>query len=125
MAPQHRGLGSAWGYKKPLGFSGLGKSFLGYPLTNETKTPDGVGRYNHFQGGSIYWHPSTGAWEVHGAIRDHWASLGWERSALGYPVSNEQVVFGGAGRISHFQKGSIYWSPTQGARVLRSLYAYM
>lgn len=98
---------------------GWEKSFLGYPLTNETKTPDGAGRYNHFQGGSIYWHPTTGAWEVHGAIRDHWASLGWERSVLGYPVSNELVVFGGAGRISHFQKGSIYWSPTQGARVLR------
>lgn len=102
-------------------YSSLGweRSFLGYPLTNESTCPDGVGRYNHFQGGSIYWSPATGAWEVHGAIRQHWASLGWERSFLGYPVSNEEVVFGGAGRISHFQHGSIYWSPTAGVRVLR------
>ena len=102
-------------------WSSLGweRSFLGYPLTNETTTPDGAGRYNHFQGGSIYWHPTTGAWEVHGLIRQHWASLGWEKSFLGYPISNELVVFGGAGRISHFQRGSIYWSPTQGVRVLR------
>lgn len=102
-------------------YSALGweRSFLGYPLTNESTTPDRIGRYNHFQGGSIYWTSGTGAWEVHGAIRAHWASLGWERSALGYPISDELVVFGGAGRISHFQHGSIYWSGTAGARVLR------
>ena len=33
---------------------------LGLPLTDETATPDGVGRFNHFQGGSIYWTPRTG-----------------------------------------------------------------
>ncbi|MDR7128447.1 hypothetical protein J2X69_000779 [Algoriphagus sp. 4150] len=102
-------------------YSSLGweKSFLRYPLTNENTCPDGVGRYNHFQGGSIYWTPSTGAHEVHGAIRSHWASMGWEKSVLGYPTSDELVVFGGAARISHFQRGSIYWSPTAGVRVLR------
>lgn len=102
-------------------YSNLGweRSFLGYPLTNETTTPDGVGRYNHFQHGSIYWSPGTGAFEVHGLIRSHWASIGWERSVLGYPISDELVVFGGDARISHFQRGSIYWSPTAGARVLR------
>ena len=34
---------------------GGASSFLGQPLTDELTTPDGVGRYNHFQGGSIYW----------------------------------------------------------------------
>lgn len=97
---------------------GWERSFLGYPLTNETTTPDGHGKFNHFQGGSIYWSPWTPAHEVHGVIRDKWRDLGWERSALGYPISDELVVFGGAGRISHFQHGSIYWSPTAGARVL-------
>ena len=102
-------------------YSQLGweKSLLGYPITNETKTPDGIGRYNHFQHGSIYWTPSTGAWEVHGAIRQLWAAGGWEKGPMGYPVSDELVVFGGAARISHFQKGSIYWSPTAGARLLK------
>lgn len=102
-------------------YSSLGweKSFLGYPLTNESTCPDGIGRYNHFQGGSIYWSPATGAWEVHGAIRQHWASIGWEKSVLGYPLSDELSVFGSTARISHFQRGSIYWSPTAGVRVLR------
>ncbi|MDQ3395027.1 MAG: hypothetical protein M3512_13065 [Bacteroidota bacterium] len=98
---------------------GWERSFLRYPLTNESTCPDGVGRYNHFQGGSIYWSPSTGAHEVHGAIRAHWSSLGWEKSVLGYPISDELIVFGGDARISHFQRGSIYWSSTAGVRVLR------
>ena len=46
------------------------RGFLHYPVTDETGTPDGVGRFNHFEGGSIYWTPGTGAKEVHGAIRD-------------------------------------------------------
>jgi hypothetical protein len=29
-------------------------SLLGYPLTDETATPDGTGRFNHFTGGSIW-----------------------------------------------------------------------
>lgn len=50
--------------------------FLGNPTTDELETPDRRGRYRHFQGGSIYWTLQTGAHEVHGAIRDLWASLG-------------------------------------------------
>lgn len=100
-------------------WSSLGweRSFLGYPLTDETGTPDGVGRFNHFQGGSIYWTPQTDAHEVHGAIRDKWASLGWERSSLGYPTSDELPAQDGVGRVSHFEHGSIYWSAQTGAIV--------
>ena len=91
---------------------GWERSFLGYPLTDETTAPDGVGRYNHFQGGSIYWNPGTGAHEVHGAIRGLWASLGWERSFLGYPLTDETTTPDGIGRYNHFQGGSIYWTPS-------------
>ena len=102
-------------------WSGIGweRSFLGYPLTDETTTPDGVGRYNHFQGGSIYWTPTTGAHEVHGAIRNLWASMGWERSFLGYPTSDELSTEDGIGRYSEFQRGSIYWSVATGALACR------
>jgi hypothetical protein len=71
---------------------GAESSFLGYPTTDETGTPDGIGRFNHFQGGSIYWTPNTGAHEVHSLVRDLWASQGWERNAaLGYPISDELI----------------------------------
>jgi uncharacterized protein with LGFP repeats len=98
---------------------GWEQGFLGYPLTDESATPDGVGRYNHFQGGSIYWTPQTGAHEVHGDIRARWASLGWERSFLGYPTSDELPTPDGVGRVSYFQGGEIFWSPQTGARVVR------
>jgi len=85
----------------------------GYPITDETGTPDGVGRYNHFtKGCSIYWTPSTGAHEVHGAIRTRWASMGWERSYLGYPTSDEFGIPGG--RRSNFWYGYVTWNASTG-----------
>ena len=38
--------------------------FLGQPTSSEAGLPDGRGRHRHFQGGSIYWSPETGAHEV-------------------------------------------------------------
>jgi uncharacterized protein with LGFP repeats len=94
------------------------EGFLGFPVTDETGTPDGRGRYNHFEGGSIYWTPQTGAFEVHGAIRDTWAKMGWERSRLGYPVSDEGASQGvPGGRHSEFEGGTISWTPTGGSTV--------
>src|SRR6266542_4870972 len=94
---------------------GWERSFLGYPVTDETTTPDGTGRYNHFQGGSVYWTPATGAHEVHGAIRGKWAQLGGERSFLGFPATDELGTPDGVGRFNHFPGGSIYWTPNTGA----------
>jgi len=62
---------------------------LGLPLTDETTAPDGVGRYNHFERGSIYWTPRTGPMMVRGTVRDRWAASGWERGPLGYPVQDQ------------------------------------
>jgi uncharacterized protein with LGFP repeats len=91
--------------------------FLGYPTTDELGTTDGVGRYNNFaSGGSIYWSPSSGAHEVHGAIKSKWVALGAEHSLLGYPATDELLTLDGAGRYNHFSGGgSVYWHPTVGA----------
>ncbi|WP_436786729.1 LGFP repeat-containing protein [Yinghuangia sp. YIM S10712] len=91
------------------------KGPLGYPVTDELTAPDGRGKYTHFQRGSIYWTPETGAHEIHGSIRDRWAAMGWERSPLGYPVTDEMVTPDGRGRYTHFQYGSIYWTLETGA----------
>jgi hypothetical protein len=88
---------------------GADRSVLGTPQGDERPTPDGVGRYRHFERGSIYWSPSTGAHEVHGLIRQKWAELGWERSFLGYPTSDETPLPNRAGAFSQFQRGAIYW----------------
>jgi hypothetical protein len=95
---------------------GACNSFLGSPTTTETACPDGVGRFNHFAGGSIYWTSATGAWSIHGFIRDRWAALGWEAGVCGYPITDENGCPDGVGRFNHFNKNcSIYWTPSTGA----------
>lgn len=89
--------------------------FLGLPLTDETATADRAGRFNRFEGGSIYWSPATPAVEVHGAIRVRWEQLAAEAGPLGYPVSDEDTTPDGTGRVNHFQRGKIYFTPSTGA----------
>lgn len=74
----------------------------------EFTTPDGVGRYTHFQNGSIYWTPNTGAFAVYGGIRDAWQKNGWEKGPLGYPVSDEFAA--PWGRQTNFEHGFITWT---------------
>jgi hypothetical protein len=99
------------------------RSFLGQPLTDELAAPDGVGRFNRFEGGVIYFTPATGAQEVHGAILEKWASLGLERSFLGYPTSDETDFppDGSGGRVNTFQHGAIYFWPDTGAIALNEV----
>ncbi|WP_394239570.1 LGFP repeat-containing protein [Niallia oryzisoli] len=104
------------------------RGFVGEPIIPESSTPDRVGRYRHYRDNnrhvwSIYWHPDTGANEVHGAIRDKWASLGWER--FGYPTSDE-IYIDVRGRVQHFiavhlprkPRSSILWTPQTGAHAV-------
>ncbi len=87
---------------------------LGYPTNDEDGTPDGVGRFNHFSlGHSIYFTNATGAHVVKGEIRKRWAALGWERSYLRYPTTDEYVT-NGVYR-SDFQGGYITFTPATGA----------
>lgn len=84
---------------------------LGQPLTHELKTPDGRGRFNHFDGGSVYWTPEFGAFAVWGDIRLAWERIGWERSPLGYPVSREvQSELPGFRVEQHFERGILLWT---------------
>jgi uncharacterized protein with LGFP repeats len=111
----------------------VGDVRFGFPITDESTPPPvfgtGIfpvpspGRYNHFRAvhlagkpdSSIYWHPDVagGAHEIFGAIREKGASLGWERSVVGYPAGAEAPVHGGA--VQPFQGGFIAWHPSIGA----------
>jgi len=105
-------------------WAGLGghRSFLGYPVTDELGCPDGVGRFNHFEFGSIYWTPRTGAWEVHGGIRELWAGMGWETGWLRYPTSDEHDTPGvPGGRRSTFEGGRIDWTAQGGAQAHKTV----
>jgi uncharacterized protein with LGFP repeats len=86
---------------------------LGYPVGGEfCGWLAGGGCGQHFQRGSIYWSPATGAHAVLGALRDRWAALGWESGALGYPVAEESC--GGSMCTQRFQRGGLVWTPARG-----------
>jgi uncharacterized protein with LGFP repeats len=63
-------------------------SMLGAPTSPEA-TGAVAARYANFDKGAMYWSPDTGPQPVTGAIYDAWASLGYERGALGLPTSAE------------------------------------
>lgn len=96
-------------------YRGWELGWLGYPVTSTARTPDGIGEHTHFDGGSIYVarRPYQGSYmlvtgTVRGDIRGKYASLGWERSRLGYPQGDE---YGHApGKVAQrFEKGLIIW----------------
>lgn len=63
-------------------------SVLGPPTSPEATGADSA-HYATFDKGAMYWSPESGAQPVIGAIYDAWASLGYERGALGLPTSGE------------------------------------
>jgi len=103
----------------------IGREKFGYPITDETSTGDGRGRFNHFRAfksdgtfigeSSIFWLAEIGAHEIYGGIREKWASMDWDRSSLGYPTGAERDRTEGVGREQRFQHGRLVWSGATGA----------
>ena len=87
---------------------------LGYPTSDESATADGIGHFNDFQYGTIYWSPESGAHAVHGEILGKWSELERETGPLGYPTLDEAPTEDGVGHFNDFQHGSIYWHPDLG-----------
>src|SRR5687768_9301560 len=63
--------------------------FLGAAIEDTKACPDSIGFFRRYQNGMIYYMPSTDAHEIHGAILEKWSFLGFERSFLGYPMTDE------------------------------------
>lgn len=96
---------------------GTANSFLGFP--NSDEICDGrTGCFNTFtSGGVILWSQNTGAHFNRGAIREKYASLGYEQGWLGYPTTDEMCDNNGCQQ--DFTGGSIAWSPQTGAKFVR------
>ncbi|QDP08227.1 hypothetical protein FNU77_00080 (plasmid) [Prescottella equi] len=95
-------------------------SFLGYPTSDEKHLPDGAGRMNTFERGTIYWSPTTGAWTVVPGILDAWSAAGYELGTYGYPVGDQYSLDGDVYVKQNFQHG-IITVPGPAARALSSL----
>ena len=84
---------------------------LGAPRSPEA-AGGGSARYATFDKGAVYWSPESGAEPVTGAIYEAWASLGYERGALGLPTSGEiqepQWI------VQNFQHGTLNFDREKG-----------
>ncbi len=75
-----------------------------------------------YERGSVYWSRTTGAHEVHGGIAAKWAEEGGVSSVLGLPTTDVlPLAEGREGGCTHFEGGSVYWTPGHGAAVVRGM----
>lgn len=102
-----------------MGYEG---SFLGFPInsTHDLNT-DGTLRAQAFEGGSIYWSKSNGAFVVNGRIGTKWASFNWEKGFLGMPITDEIVLPDKVGVLQAYQGGHIYHSPNTNAYAISGI----
>jgi LGFP repeat len=91
---------------------------LHYPVDQERPAFDNIGRYQHFEGGILSWHPEIagGPFIVWGLVGKRWLEIG--REQFGYPISHE-MTFPDGGKYSTFRamhlaghpEASIVWKP--------------
>jgi hypothetical protein len=76
----------------------------------------GLGFYQLYSEGAIYWRHDLGATELYGAVYQRYASMGGaDSSSLGYPIKDQTTDPDGAGQVGVFEYGSIYWNARTGA----------
>ncbi|TCN51770.1 LGFP repeat-containing protein [Rhodococcus sp. SMB37] len=93
--------------------------WLGERITaGEGEAVDG-GKYAHFEHGSVYWHPSTGAWAIPAAIMEPYEALRWEQSYVGFPVGRHTELPDGV--VQGFQGGAIYRKNGYGGHVVTGM----
>ena len=97
---------------------GWENSTLGYPINEPFCGLVRSGCWQNFQGGALYWQTDTGAHWTSGIVRSKWGSLRWESGTLGYPTTDLKCGLRNGGCAQAFQGGSVYYSPTTGARYL-------
>jgi uncharacterized protein with LGFP repeats len=102
------------GYQAALGAVGL-------PTGDERGLPDGRGRFQTFQNGTLYWTPQTGAQVVRGAILDEWGKQGFERGPAGYPIAPEVKSPNRDGVVQTFENGPFYYNQKTGVHRLQGL----
>lgn len=109
------GAHPVWGQiRTKWGAMGWESGALKFPTSDELTNPDGVGKRQTFEGGTMYWHPtrSNGAHAVWGKVGQEWGRQGWEAGWFGYPTSDEVNDAAEYGRKQTFSRAGtkITWS---------------
>jgi hypothetical protein len=95
--------------------AGAERGVLGYPRTPAGCGIPGTGCEQHFQGGSIYWTPTTGTHVSHGSIRSAWGGRGAWSGSYGFPTNDTTCGLRDGGCSQSFQNGDMFYSRATGA----------
>ena len=87
--------------------NGAENGWMGYPTSGEHYNPSKGGTAQFFQGGMIYWSPTTGSHTIRAGIRAAYSQAGAEDGRLGYPSTDEYISNGVP--TQEFQGGTIRW----------------
>lgn len=91
--------------------------YLGYPTADQTCQLVRGGCVAPFQGGAIFWSPTTGPQAVGGAILDTWTAQGRESGRWGYPA--RYAVQSGTTVVQQFENGTATWDLSTGGVTFR------
>ena len=87
--------------------------FLGAVTDPTHPVGDGRGMVATYERGAIYWSPTTGAFEVHGAILDELNRQG-SVGRYGYPITDTTGGPTDPARVTTFEHGRIFYVRTKG-----------
>ncbi|MEV6771627.1 hypothetical protein AB0N05_23685 [Nocardia sp. NPDC051030] len=90
---------------------------LKYPMAEEGATAK-PGRFQQFQGGSVYWSLGTAAHQLSGTVLDKYGQVGWENSPLAFPISDVAKTNKGDGTYALFEGGAIFSTTKNGTHVI-------
>jgi uncharacterized protein with LGFP repeats/GH25 family lysozyme M1 (1,4-beta-N-acetylmuramidase) len=100
--------------------TGFESGQLGYPTSGLICGLRNGGCFQNFEQGSIMWSTASGAHPILvGPIQKAWATQGFENGALAYPTTSQTCTTDGQSCVQTFQGGTINWTSSGGAVVLR------
>ena len=85
---------------------------LRYPVGDLDPAGDNRGKAQWFEGGIVFYSPTTGAHALWDKVLDRYAANGHVRSYVRYPTSEPTPVGDGRGTVATFERGNIYASTT-------------
>ena len=101
--------------------SGGAEGFLGTAVTQLLQDPGTNGFHIDYEGGSIYWSPTTGAHTISGDIRTRWLAAGGPQG-WAYPITDQATTEDDICRFSEFLEprfgAAIYSTKDHGAHFI-------
>ena len=93
---------------------------LGYPTSSERPAKNG-GSVQDFQGGVLWYSPSTGVAMTRAGFLEYYAAQGYEWGPLGFPTNSEHAAKNGS--VQDFQGGTVWWTWGAGVHQTRAGFA--